>query len=137
MDYEQFRNAMMEGGVGEQDWMAMKQWLYFLNEIGEIEMAKVPNVEGGWEEYADWVSDAADRTAEAAEEAKKASADGKDALKEAKQLAAESTPEALGLPVDASQYDLSKVTEQTAAMNLVLDQMRENVGDDKTGSFLT
>lgn len=54
----------------------------------------------------------------------------RDYIKEAKELAAESTPEALGLPQDVSGYE--NVTEQVATMNDFLSSMR--LAGDEAGA---
>lgn len=51
-------------------------------------------------------------------------------------MLAESTPEAMGLPFTTDAYDLNQVTSSVAALNLLVDQIRENSGDDAADNFL-
>ena len=41
----------------DSEWDSMKQWLYLLNEIGEVEVRNAPNVEGGWRDYDDHIAE--------------------------------------------------------------------------------
>lgn len=120
IDYDKLLAFAENSGMGSSEWMQMKEWLYLLNEIGEVEIQGVPDVEGGWQNYADYTEKMEDATERAAEDAQTV----REELSNAAQIAAESTPEALGLPVDVSGYE--NVTEQVASMNAYLDQMRLN-----------
>lgn len=120
IDYDKLLAFAENSGMGSSEWMQMKEWLYLLNEIGEVEIQGVPDVEGGWQNYADYTEKMEDATEHAAEDARTV----REELSNAAQIAAESTPEALGLPVDVSGYE--NVTEQVASMNAYLDQMRLN-----------
>jgi hypothetical protein len=120
IDYDKLLAFAENSGMGSSEWMQMKEWLYLLNEIGEVEIQGVPDVEGGWQNYADYTEKMEDATEHAAEDAQTV----REELSNAAQIAAESTPEALGLPVDVSGYE--NVTEQVASMNAYLDQMRLN-----------
>lgn len=126
VNYVEFMDAMKENGITQQEWDGMKQWLNLLNEIGMIQLTGAAE---GWLEYADDMGDATEHATEDMQNLR-------EAVKQGKEIAEESTPEALGLPVNVGEYDLSQVTEQTAAMNLVLGQMKEFSGAEKTNDFI-
>lgn len=118
VDYEKLLNYADRTGMLESDWMRMKQWLYQLNEIGEVTITGAPDVEGGWQNYADATEHMRDATEHASNDMKTVRAE----LEEAARIAAESTPEALQMPVDVTGYE--HVTDQVAAMNMYLDELK-------------
>ena len=79
VNYEKLLSFAQEGGMSSDQWKSMKNWLYLLNEIGEVEIQNVPDVEGGWQNYNDLV----ENTAENAEQAKKNAETVKETLEEA------------------------------------------------------
>lgn len=88
IDYEKFLNYAKETGMTSAEWSSMKDWLYMLNELGEIEIQNVPDVEGGWQEYDDMV----DGIAEKAEQAKENAEEAKENLEDAAETVQETKP---------------------------------------------
>lgn len=116
VDYEKLREFMSGSGASESEWMKMKDWLYLLNEIGEVEMANVPDVKEGWKNYYDFT-----------EEMQKSS----ETAKEAKESLAGMVSEA-----QAAASGLSNVTPQVATMNNFLNDMRLAGNDQGANDML-
>ena len=72
IDYGKLLAYARESKMSSEDWMAMKDWLDILNEIGEIHINNVPDYEEGWQnvdDLVDSVADKAEQTAQSAEQA--------------------------------------------------------------------
>ena len=130
IDYPKLLNYMEQTGRIDEEWDTMKDWLDLLNEIGMIKLENVPDVEGGWQDFEDATEGMRSATEQSLDDVTKIRAD----LEEAAELAAESTPEALGLPVNT--VGLEDVTEQVATMNNFINDMRLAGNDEGADKML-
>ena len=110
IDYGKLLSYARESEITTDQWQSMKDWLYLLNEIGEVEIQNVPDVEEGWQNYNDLI----ENTAENAEQAKKSAETTKETLEEAAE-----TVEDTKLP------DLSEGAGGQNAAQELLDQYKD------------
>lgn len=92
IDYQKLLAYAKESGMTPDQWKSMKDWLYILNEAGEISLSNVPDYEEGWQNYDDMAAGVAKEAQQAADNAEEA----KENFEEAAEVVKETTP---GMPV--------------------------------------
>lgn len=103
----------------------MKDWLYFLNEIGEIELTDVPDAEEGWQNIDDWAKETAESAESAAESMEQAAESAESAQSATPSATADAAQEAEAAQAAAEGYSAmgqaaAEGGAQVAALNTII-----------------